>query len=182
MEDYAHILDYLPQGLPSEKGFAREPLAYAIGSQEFKLFELVPKPNVIINMGERVYIGKEGEKRDKILHVKRRVSYEELTGGAQSELPYVVLEIVKLEEVRFVNFFNESQPITTRYHMLELLPGLGKKTMWAVLEERKKGKFKDFAELSSRVPSLKHPEKVISKRIEMELSNPAEKYHLFVSK
>ena len=77
MEYYAHILDYLPQGLPSEKGFAREPLAYAIGSQEFKLFELVPKPNVIINMGERVYIGKEGEKRDKILHVKRRVSYEE---------------------------------------------------------------------------------------------------------
>ena len=66
--------------------------------------------------------------------------------------------------------------------MLELLPGLGKKTMWAVLEERKKGKFKDFSELSSRVPSLKHPEKVISKRIEMELSNPAEKYHLFVSK
>ena len=94
----------------------------------------------------------------------------------------MVLEIVKLEEGRFVNFFNEAQPITTRYHMLELLPGLGKKTMWAILEERKKGKFKDFVELSTRVPSLKHPEKVVAKRIEMELSNPGEKYHLFVSK
>ena len=57
MEDYAHIIDFLPQGLPQERNFKREPLAYALGSLEFKLFELVPKPDVIINMGERVYIG-----------------------------------------------------------------------------------------------------------------------------
>lgn len=72
MEDYAHVLDYLPQGLSSEKNFRREPVAYALGSMEFKLFELVPKPDAIITIGERVYIGKEAEKRDKIIHVKRR--------------------------------------------------------------------------------------------------------------
>ena len=102
MEDYAHILDFLPQGLPSERGFRKDPVAYALGGTEFKLFELVPKPDVIINLGETVYIGKDMDKRDKVLHVKRRVSYEELTAGAQSELPYVIVEVIKETEARYV--------------------------------------------------------------------------------
>ena len=182
MEDYAHILDYLPQGMPTEKGFKREPVAYALGSQEFKLFELVPRPDAIINLGERVYIGKEPEKRDKIMHVKRRVSFEELSATAQNEMPFVILEIVKLEEQRFIRFYNESQPLTIRQHMLELLPGLGKKTMMAILDERKKGPFTSFEELAKRVPSLKHPDKVIANRILVELNDPSQKYHIFVSR
>jgi putative nucleotide binding protein len=182
LEDYAHILDFLPQGLPSERGYRKEPVAYALGNTEFKLFELVPKPGVIINIGEIVYIGKDMDKREKILHVKRRVGFEELTAGAQNELPYVVLEVVKANEPHFVQFFNEAQSITTRYHMLELLPGLGKKTMWAILDERKKGPFKSFADIATRIPTFKHPEKVVSKRIESELADPTQKYRIFVSR
>ncbi|MCG7840353.1 MAG: DUF655 domain-containing protein [Methanomassiliicoccales archaeon] len=182
MEDYAHILDYLPQGLPSERGFRKDPVAYALGGTEFKLFELVPKPDVIINLGETVYIGKDMDKRDKVLHVKRRVSYEELTAGAQSELPYVIVEVIKETEARYVQFFNEAQSVTTRYHMLELLPGLGKKTMWAILDERKKGPFTSFADIAARIPTFKHPEKVVAKRIESELSDPTQKYRIFVSR
>lgn len=182
MEDYALILDYLPQGLPTDKSFKREPLAYAIGESEFKLFELIPKPDAIITIGDRVYIGKEPNLRDKIIHVKRRVGYEELTAAAQAELPFVVGDIVKAQESRFMKFFNEAQAITTRFHMLELIPGLGKKTMWAILEERKKGAFQNYADLSKRVPSVKHPEKLIAKRIEDELSDPNQKYRIFVSR
>ena len=182
MEDYAHILDYLPQGLPAERGFRHEPLAYALGEIEFKLFELVPKPNVQITIGERVYIGKEAEQRDKIAHVKRRVGYEELTAAAHAELPFVIADVAKQNEVRFVQFFNEAQAITTRFHMLELLPGLGKKTMWAIVEEKKKGPFKSFEDIAKRVASFRHPEKVIAKRIEMELSDPTQKYHIFVAR
>jgi diphthamide biosynthesis enzyme Dph1/Dph2-like protein len=36
------------------------------------IFELVPKVNVPMVVGERVYIGKDPEKRDKIAHVARR--------------------------------------------------------------------------------------------------------------
>jgi len=182
LEDYAHILDFLPQGLPSERGFRKDPVAYALGSTEFKLFELVPKPGAIINLGEIVYIGKDMDMRDKVLHVKRRVAFEELTAGAQSELPYVIMEVVKLNEPKFVQFFNEAQSITTRYHMLELLPGLGKKTMWAILDERKKGPFTSFADIATRIPTFKHPEKVVSKRIESELADPTQKYRIFVSR
>src|SRR5256886_10509594 len=139
MEDYARILDFLPQGHPDQSKCHREPLAYALGVDEFKLFELVPKESVTLSVGQRVYIGKDIDMRKEVLHVKRRVGYEELTTAAQKELPFVIQETVKEKEAKFVDFFNRAQAITTRFHMLELLPGLGKKTMWAILEERKKG-------------------------------------------
>ncbi len=182
MEDYARILDHLPQGHPDQSKYKREPLAYALGEDEFKLFELVPKEGVELQIGQRVYIGKEVEQRKEILHVKRRVGYEELTTAAQSEMPYVVQQIVKEKEEKFVGFFNKAQAITTRFHMLELLPGLGKKTMWAILEERKKGPFKSFADIEARVSSVHHPEKLVAKRIEMEISDPTQKYRLFVAR
>jgi putative nucleotide binding protein len=182
MEDYALILDYLPQGIPTDKSFRREPTAYAIGEIEFKLFELVPKVEAVIVIGDRVYIGKEPSLREKIIHVKRRVGYEELTAAAQAELPFILQDIVKTQEPRFIKFFNDAQAITTRFHMLELIPGLGKKTMWAILEERKKGPFTSYEDLSKRVPAIKHPEKLIAKRIEDELSDPTQKYHIFVSR
>jgi len=182
VEDYARILDYLPQGLPDEKMFHREPVAYAVGEDQFKLFELVPKLGVNLATGDRVYIGKDLDLRQEILHVKKRIGFNELTNASQSELPFVMLQIIKAHESRFVQFFNESQAITTRFHMLELLPGLGKKTMWSIIEERKKGPFKDFADISKRVPLAHQIEKLVAKRIEQELANPDEKYRLFVAR
>ncbi len=182
MEDFARILDYLPQGLPDEKMFHREPVAYALGEDQFKLFELVPKQGVNLATGDRVYIGKDLDLRQEILHVKKRIGFHELTNASQSELPFVILQIIKAHESRFVQFFNESQSITTRFHMLELLPGLGKKTMWSIIEERKKGPFKDFADISKRVPLAHQIEKLVAKRIEEELANPDEKYRLFVAR
>ena len=182
LEDYARILDHLPQGHPDRSKYQREPLAYALGEDEFKLFELTPKETAGIATGDRVYIGKDVDRRDVILHVKRRLGYDELTTAAQNELPFVVGQILKDKEEKFIRLFNEAQAITTRFHMLELLPGLGKKTMWAILEERKKGPFKSFQDLDQRVPSVHHPEKLVAKRIEMEISDPTQKYRLFVAR
>ncbi len=182
MEDFAYILDYLPQGRADEKSFKRTPLALAVGETEFKLFELIPKINVTLTIGERVYIGKDLDKRVKIEHVKRRITYDELTNAAQSELPYVLEEIVKKNEQRFVEFFNKASPITTRFHMLELLPGLGKKTMWSIIEEREKGPFKSFQDLVERVKLVHRPEKLIVNRILEELKNRDIKYKIFVAK
>lgn len=181
MEDFAYILDYLPQG-HLQRGFKREAITLALGEDEFKLFELIPKSDVALTVGERVYVGKEIDNRLKILHVKRRIGYNDLTNAAQSELPYVIQEIVKQKEDKFVRFYNESQPITTRFHMLELLPGLGKKSMWAIIDERRKRKFSSFKDLDERVSSIHHSEKLIAKRIEAELINSKEKYHIFVAK
>lgn len=180
MEDYAYILDFLARGRPDDRKFKKEPVVYAVGEQEFKLFELIPKPGVNLMIGDRVYLGKDMEKREHILHVKRRIKYDELTGTAQSELPYVVEDIVRVREKEFVEFFNTAQAITSRYHALEILSGLGKKIMQAIIAEREKRPFESFEDLEERVPSLHHPEKLIAGRIVEELSNPNTKYRLFV--
>jgi len=182
LEDYAFILDYLPQGHWDDKHYKKEAVAYGLGENEFKLLELIPKPGVALAIGDRVYIGKDLEQRGEILHVKRRVGFFDLTNAAQSELPFIIQEIVSVNMDRFIKFYNDAQAITTRFHMLELLPGLGKKTMWAIIDERKKAPFKDFTEMSERIHSLHHPEKLVAKRIELELSEPDQKYHLFVAK
>jgi putative nucleotide binding protein len=182
VEDYARILDYLPQGLPDNRMFNREPVAYALGEDQFKLFELVPKQDAKLQVGDRIYIGKDLDLRQEILHVKRRISYNELTNAAQSELQFVIMAVIRAQEQRFVRFFNEAQAITTRFHMLELLPGLGKKTMWGIIEERKKGPFTSLDDVSKRVPMAHQIEKHLAKRIEQELENPDEKYRLFVQR
>jgi putative nucleotide binding protein len=182
MEDHAHILDYLAKGHPDTFRYRREPVAYALGESEFKLLELVPKPSVSLQIGDRVYIGKDMDLREKVQHVKRRISYTDLTSSAQSELPYVILELVRQQQERFVKFYNEAQAISTRYHMLELLPGLGKKTMWSIIEARKQAPFETFEDLEERVTSLHKPDVLISRRIEDELADPDQKYHLFVAR
>lgn len=183
MEDYAYILDYLAQGASGGNFSKREPICYAVGDEEFKLFELVPKAGAQVDIGVRTYIGKDSatEKRDIIDHVKRRINYNDLTNNAQAELEYAVSDIVNAKQSRFIRFFNEAEGISMRKHMLEELPGLGKKSMNAILDERKKGDFKDFADLAERT-GVKNPEKLIVARIMLEISDPDRKRYLFVSR
>lgn len=179
MEEHAYILDHLPTGRPDDPR-RRDPLSYGVGEKNFVVLELVPKHGVNLLVGDRVGLLKE-DATSPVDHVRGRVRFEELTHAAQSELPFVVEQMVKAQEERFVKFFNDAGPITTRMHMLELLPGLGKKLMWAIVEERKKaGVFKSFKDMDERVKALHQPEKLIVHRIVGEIQNPSEKYHLFV--
>src|SRR2546427_7655203 len=98
MEDYARILDYLPQGHPDQSKFHREPLAYALGVDEFKLFELVPRDGANLSIGQRGYIGKEAEMRTEILHVKRRGGHDELTTATPKEMPILSEEDAQEKE------------------------------------------------------------------------------------
>jgi len=183
MEEYAYIIDYLPQGTSTGSFNKKEPICYALGDEEFKLFELVPKAGAIVNIGERTFIGKDTAtiKRDVIDHVKRRIGYADLTNNAIAEIEYAVTDIVLSKQEKFVKFFNEAEAITMRKHLLEELPGLGKKSMNIILEERKKGGFKDFNDLSDRT-GLKAPEKFIVARICQEIENPDMKRYIFVSR
>ncbi len=180
-EIHAIVLDVLMKGHPDDPRpvFKREPIVQAIGIEQFKLLELVPK-KIEIRLHERVYIG-DGE-RDKIERVKRRVSYDDLTQTAKLELPFVVEKIVKENEPEFVQFFNRAISISPKLHMLHLLPGIGKKLMWEILEEREKKPFETFSDISGRIKAIPHPEKMIIARIMEELQDPDVKYHVFTSK
>jgi putative nucleotide binding protein len=179
-EEVARVLDYLPFGrAPDSRSYQKQPLVQAIGESNFVLMEMTPKNGVVPAAGTRVYIGGGG--RDVIDHVNRRIDYSELSNGAKLELPFEIQRTVLDNEARFVRFFNDAGPLTTRMHALELLPGIGKKLMWAVLNERKKGPFKSFADLTERVKGLHYPEKLIAKRVEDELMDDRIKYRVFTT-
>ncbi|MFQ5800175.1 MAG: DUF655 domain-containing protein [Candidatus Hydrothermarchaeales archaeon] len=183
MEEHAVVLDFLPTGHPEDKTpiYKREPIALALGESYFSLLELVPKKGVTLSPQERVYLGKDG--RDKIDFIKRRIPYETLTPAAKAELDAAIEQSVDRNEKRFIDFFNESGPISVRFHQLELLPGIGNKLMWEVLEERKKKPFESFADISKRIKALSHPKDLIVRRIELELSGKKQvgkgKYKIF---
>jgi len=178
-EDRGVVLDFLLQGHPSDPRpiHLREPIAQILGDTFFTLLEIVPMKGVTFNPHERVFIGK-GE-RDKVERIKRRVSYDELTAAAKAELPVAIEELINEAPERFIEFFNRAAPLTTRFHQLELIPGIGKKLMWAIIEERKNGPFADSEDLNKRVKGLTNPKSLIAKRITIELKG-VDKYRLFV--
>ncbi len=175
-EDYATVLEYLPNGYPLEKKMM--PIAQAIGKNNFTLLELVPRRGQDLEIGEEVYIG-EG-KRDKIYYILGKLKREKLTEAAKNQLQEVISTIVKKQEEKFVKFFNESLAINKRLHQIELLPGLGKKHMQEILKQREEKSFESFADMKKRVQNLPDPEKAIEKRIFQELTN-LERYNLFTA-
>lgn len=170
------VLDFLPRGHSTGR---QEPIAQVIGDKYFSLLEVVVKRDIILKPGDNTYIGEA--KRDKIDHIKRRITVNELTSFAKSELPFVVEKLVKENEPRFVDFFNKSQPISTRLHQLELLPGIGKKHLWDIIDERKKGPFTSFEDVKNRIKLMPDPANSIIKRIMEELENDSIRFRLFVS-
>ncbi len=182
MEDYAYVVDYLPDGRPDSKDYQHESMVLALGKDEFKLFELIPKEDKNFLVGDKVYIGKDSDKREKVKHVKSRISWDDLTHAAQSEAPYIIDDIIDEEEEEFLKFYNNAHPITKKYHMLQLLPGLGKKKMNAILDERKKnGEFESFNDLIDRVSLVHKPKKLIKERIMEELKDDDIKYKVWVA-
>jgi putative nucleotide binding protein len=173
-EEYAYVLDFMHAG----KSFSNksEPVAQLIGEEWFTLLEVTPKPGVTMNLGERVYIGKE--ERDKVSLIKSRVSYNELTQTAKNELQKTIIQIIKANEQRFVDVFNNAGPLNIRQHSLELLPGVGKKHLEAILKARQEKKFENFGDINSRVSLLQEPTKLITERIMRELQG-TERFYMF---
>lgn len=179
-EESAVVLDFLPNGYSSDRRpmHMKTPIAQAVGKNFFTILELVPKKGIFLQPYEEVYIG-DG-KRDKVHHIAGKIGTSKLTQTAKSELDFAIKDIVEKEPKRFVEFFNNAGPLSTRMHQLELLPGLGKKHMWEILEERKGKPFESFDDIKKRVKLMPDPEKAIIKRIMLELEGK-EKHLLFVN-
>jgi len=168
------VLDFLPSGYADRRH--TEPIAQAIGTSFFSLLELVTREGVTLAQEEDVYIG-EG-KRDKVRFIRGQIEYRDLTSMAKHLLPEIVDKLVKLNEQRFVEFFNKGTIVTPRMHQFQLLPGVGKKHMIDILDERSKKPFTSFANISERVKLFPDPQKTIVRRILQELEGD-EKYYLF---
>lgn len=178
--EYAVVLDYLAHGHPDDDRpqYEKSPLAHALGEDEFRLYELTLDDEDRIGIGDRLVLG-PASARDTVER-SREIEFDDLTRGARQELEYAVEEIVERNERRFVDFYNDAQPITLRLHQLNLLPGIGKKLRNNILDERKRGPYESFEDLEDRVSGLHNPEEVLVDRIVEEIQEDDLKYQTFV--
>jgi putative nucleotide binding protein len=174
-EEHAIVIDFLPYGYPLEKKMM--PIAQAVGKKNFTLLELVPRRGVKLEVGEEVYIG-EG-KRDKVYYILGKLDFAKISENAKNFLMNYLEKQIEQDEKKFVDFFNNAQPINTRLHQLELIPGFGKKHTNAIIEERDKKPFESLEDLKTRVSNLPDIKSAICKRIVEELGG-SERHYLFI--
>ena len=173
-EDWAIVLDVYEAEKSSIHKRLKGRIAQMIGDRFFTLLEGLVREDVLIGELERVYIG--AGPRDKIAAILRKIKIEDLTSIAKTSLEKAVEIAIKTNEDLWVKFFNESGPITRKLHSLELLPGIGKKKMWKIIQERERKKFESFKDIIERVGI--DPVKAITRRVLDELSGE-DKYRLF---
>jgi putative nucleotide binding protein len=175
----AVVLDYLPHGRADDDRpqYERPALAHVLGIEDFRLAEAVLAEDADISIGDRVPLSAGTAAGIEEL---RDIEYDELSGGATSELEYAIDDIIDADTQRFVDFYNDAQPITLRLHQLNLLPGIGKKLRNAILDERERQPFDSFEDLQSRVSGLHNPREVLVERIVEELRADDLKYRTFV--
>ena len=177
-EEHAYVLDFNSRGKSSTVKGRDGIIVTAIGEDRLTILEILGVPNSTFEIGEKIYIGKEG--RTKVLSVLGKLDYEHISSSAQTELETVVENIVADNESRFIDYLNNAQPLTPRIHALELIPGIGKTYMKIMLEERDNKKFESYDDLQQRV-GFKEPIKHISERIMDEITGES-RMNLFVKR
>jgi putative nucleotide binding protein len=166
-EEYAFVLDFKSRSKSTTVRGRTGSIVIAIGEERLTLLEILGNENTIFEVGERVYIGKEG--RSKVQSVLGKITYEKISVSAQNEIPAVIQLIVTKNEKRFVDYLNNAQPITPRIHALELIPGIGKTYMNVLIQEREKKLFESYNDIEKRT-GFKEPIRHLSQRILEEIS------------
>ena len=177
-EEYAYVLDFISQGKSKTVHGRGGVIVIALGEERLTLLEILGVDDSTFDIGEKIYIGKDG--RTNVQSVLGKLDYEQITGTAQSELENVVNTIVTKNEQRFVDYINNAQPLTPRKHSLELIPGIGKTYLKLIIEQIEKQKFLNYKDMEERA-GLKEPVNHLSKRILEEITGETQ-FRLFVKR
>ncbi|HDR53293.1 MAG TPA: DUF655 domain-containing protein [archaeon] len=189
--DQAIVLDLVQKGTPlnissdaerelrnrnirvSRGGYAAMPLAYVLTKTKLFLALAVPMEGKEPKIGDTIDLNEKTQ-----ILAWARIKKNELTSSGVAELENALEKIIDADEKRFVDFFNQAPPITTRMHSLEMMPGVGKKHMWEIIEKRRKP-FRSLADIKERIPLILEPKRSLKERIIKELEED-EKYYFFV--
>ena len=177
-EEHAYVLDFISQGKSKTVHGRGGVIVIALGEERLTLLEILGVDDSTFDIGEKIYIGKDG--RTNVQSVLGKLDYEQITGTAQSELENVVNTIVTKNEQRFVDYINNAQPLTPRKHSLELILGIGKTYLKLIIEQIEKQKFLNYKDMEERA-GLKEPVNHLSKRILEEITGETQ-FRLFVKR
>ena len=189
--DNAIVLDVLPSGAPFtlsqnvdsqlrrrniravRGGYLAVPIVFVLSKSRLFLMVAVTNPEHKFELGDEIDLNDKTK-----IAAWARISHGDLSSAAKSELGDSLNKLISDDDARFTNFFNRASPITTRMHSLELIPGIGKKHMWEILDSRRKP-FESLTEIKERLPLIADLKKGVKDRILKELKEE-EKYYLFV--
>ena len=177
-EEYAYVLDHESRAKSTTVRGRTGVIVIALGEERLTLLEILGIENSTFDIGERVYIGKEG--RTKVQSVLGKMDYGKTSDSAKNEIPNVVESIITKNEKKFVDYINNAQPLTPRTHALELIPGIGKTYMNVIIKEREKEPFQSYHDIEERA-GLKEPIRHLTERIVEEISGEA-RMNLFVKR
>ena len=135
-EEYAYVLDCKSRAKSTTVRGRTGIIVVALGEERLTLLEILGIENSTFDVGERIYIGKEG--RTKVQSVLGKMDYVKISDSAKDEIPTVVESIVTKNEAKFVDYINNAQPLTPRIHALELIPGIGKTYLNVIIKKEKK--------------------------------------------
>ncbi|MFX1358569.1 MAG: DUF655 domain-containing protein [Promethearchaeota archaeon] len=173
------ILDVLLHGHPEEDkpSWSKTPIAQVITFPDFVLYEVKINKDSSIRVQEKNTY-EEFINQNKLKEVLKKIDYDDLTTTSKALIQSILEKEIMNYEEEFIKFFNNSTSITPRMHALKLLPGIGQKHMWEILEARERQKFTKFQDIADRT-STSNPVKLLAQRIIKELQREGVKYYLF---
>ena len=177
-EEYAYVLDHESRAKSTTVRGRTGVIVIALGEERLTLLEILGIENSAFEIGERIYIGKEG--RTKVQSVLGKMDYGKTSDSTKNEIPKVVESIITKNEKKFVDYINNAQPLTPRVHALPLIPGIGKTYMNIIIKERENEKFQSYDDIEKRT-GLKEPIKDLTKRIVEEITGDV-RMNLFVKR
>ncbi|HET7323230.1 MAG TPA: DUF655 domain-containing protein [Halococcus sp.] len=149
---------------PSDRDEDDSRYVQTVGETRFTLLEFAVVADADLSPGDRLAVESEA-----VIGVYRRLTYHTLTQAAQDRLKATIRDIIAANEGRFIDAYNNAQPIGLRKHQLDVLPGIGDTRRETIIDERRQGAFENFADLATRVDSLHDPQALLVERALTEL-------------
>jgi len=166
-EDTVRVLDFRTKQRSTTVRGKRGIILTTIGETKFTLLEVLGVEGSTFEVGERIDVSRES--RSKVSSVLGKLEYERIPSSARDEIPDIVREIVEDSEERFVAYINRAEPLTPRTHALEIIPGVGRRLLKVIVDERAKSPFTSYADVEERT-GLKDPVMRIVQRIIDEIT------------
>jgi putative nucleotide binding protein len=163
--------------LPPETTDDDERRIQGVGIAHFTLLECALHDNTTVAPGDRVAL--TDDEQGPHAAVTQRLTYETLSQDAQDRLEATVESIIIANEQRFIDYYNDAQPISLRRHQLDLLPGIAESRRNTIIRQRERQPFADFDDLEDRIEQLRDPHASLAERVLTELQDDV-KYTLFV--
>ncbi|MHA1820441.1 MAG: DUF655 domain-containing protein [Promethearchaeota archaeon] len=172
-----YVLDVLENGHPNRNYGKTQPIIQAMEAPGFNLFEMSYYPDKGVKIQEKIVITNTPD--SKVGKVLRRLRYHDLTQTSKELLQSTIELHLEDDQQKYIDFINNAGSITTKRHTLSLIPGVGQKLMWSILNERENKPFESFEDLNKRV-NIKSIKTLLAKRILNEIIDDEQKHYLFV--